>query len=41
MAPRTLPGVLDHSPTVIAAHLLRSAGKHHDDAIVTVIKGLW
>lgn len=39
--PGTLPGVLQHSPAVIAAHLLRAAGKHHDDASVTVAKGLW
>ncbi|MEY9930508.1 anti-sigma regulatory factor (Ser/Thr protein kinase) [Catenulispora sp. GP43] len=39
--PATLPGVLEHSPAVIAGHLLRSAGKHHDDASVVVAKGPW
>ncbi|MFJ6699896.1 SpoIIE family protein phosphatase [Streptomyces sp. NPDC091272] len=37
----TLPALLRHSPTVIAAHLLHSAGKYHDDASVTVARGLW
>ncbi|WP_327287733.1 ATP-binding SpoIIE family protein phosphatase [Streptomyces sp. NBC_01198] len=39
--PKTLPALLRHSPTVIAGHLLRSAGKYHDDASVAVAKGLW
>ena len=39
--PQALPGVLQHSATVIAGHLLRSAGKHHDDASVVVVKRLW
>ena len=39
--PETLHGVLRHSPTVIAGHLPRAAGKHHDDASVVVIKGPW
>jgi hypothetical protein len=39
--PDTLPALLQHSPTVIAGHLLRGAGKHHDDASVTVAKGPW
>ncbi|MFE2823325.1 ATP-binding protein [Streptomyces sp. NPDC059271] len=39
--PQDLPGLLDHSPGVIAGHLLRSAGKYHDDASVAVAKGLW
>lgn len=37
--PKTLPALLRHSPTVIAGHLLRSAGKYHDDASVAVAKG--
>ncbi|MYS23627.1 Anti-sigma regulatory factor (Ser/Thr protein kinase) [Streptomyces sp. DvalAA-14] len=40
-SPETLPGVLQHSPTVIAGHLLRIAGKYHDDASVVVAKGPW
>jgi serine/threonine protein phosphatase PrpC len=39
--PQALPGVLRHTPAVIAGHLLRSAGKHHDDASVVVAKGPW
>ncbi|MFD9584910.1 hypothetical protein ACFWBM_09545 [Streptomyces sp. NPDC059980] len=39
--PQTLPGLLEHRPGVIAGHLLRSAGKYHDDASVAVAKGLW
>ncbi|MFF0190812.1 SpoIIE family protein phosphatase [Streptomyces sp. NPDC005244] len=39
--PKTLPGLLDHSPAVIAARLLHTAGKHHDDASVIAAKGLW
>ena len=39
--PQELPGLLQHSPAVIAGHLLRSAGKYHDDASVVVAKGLW
>ncbi|MFD9587587.1 ATP-binding SpoIIE family protein phosphatase [Streptomyces sp. NPDC059980] len=39
--PQDLPGLLDHRPGVIAGHLLRSAGKYHDDASVAVAKGLW
>ncbi|WP_439674029.1 SpoIIE family protein phosphatase [Embleya sp. MST-111070] len=37
--PQTLTGVLRHPPTPIAGHLLRSAGKYHDDASVVVAKG--
>ena len=36
-----LPGVLRHTPAVIAGHLLRNAGKYHDDASVVVAKGPW
>jgi anti-sigma regulatory factor (Ser/Thr protein kinase) len=36
--PGALPGLLQHSPTVIAGHLLRRAGKYHDDASVVVAK---
>lgn len=39
--PESLHGVLRHSPTVIAGHLLRGAGKHHDDASILVAKGPW
>lgn len=39
--PAALTGVLQHSAAVIAGHLLRSAGKYHDDASVVVAKGLW
>ena len=28
-------------PAVIAGHLLRDAGKYHDDASVLAAKGLW
>ncbi|MFE3268055.1 SpoIIE family protein phosphatase [Streptomyces sp. NPDC059215] len=39
--PQALPGLLEHSPGVIAGHFLRSAGKYHDDVAVAVAKGLW
>ncbi len=39
--PQDLAGVLPHSPAVIAGHLLRDAGKYHDDASVLAAKGLW
>jgi hypothetical protein len=39
--PETLPGVLQHSAVVIAGHLLRNAGKYHDDASVVVANGPW
>ena len=39
--PEALPGVLRHTPAVIAGHLLRAAGKYHDDASVVVAKGPW
>ncbi|MFF3001051.1 ATP-binding protein [Streptomyces sp. NPDC057950] len=38
---QALPGLLEHSPGVIAGHLLRSAGKYHDDVAIAVAKGLW
>ncbi|QMU70534.1 ATP-binding SpoIIE family protein phosphatase [Streptacidiphilus sp. P02-A3a] len=37
----TLPGLLLHSPVVMAAQLLREAGIRHDDAGVVVAKGAW
>lgn len=40
-SPGALPGVLRHTPAVIAGHLLRTAGKYHDDASVVVAKGPW
>ncbi|MCM2388107.1 ATP-binding protein [Streptomyces albipurpureus] len=39
--PQDLPGLLEHTPPVIAGHLLRTAGKHHDDASILVAKGMW
>lgn len=39
--PADLPGLLQHSPVVVAAHLLRHAGVRRDDAGVVVAKGLW
>jgi anti-sigma regulatory factor (Ser/Thr protein kinase) len=39
--PQDLAGVFQHSPATVAAHLLRDAGKYHDDASVLVAKGLW
>ncbi|WP_283108454.1 ATP-binding SpoIIE family protein phosphatase [Streptomyces sp. LRE541] len=39
--PKTFPDLFRHSAAVIAGHLLRSTGKHHDDASVAVAKGLW
>jgi anti-sigma regulatory factor (Ser/Thr protein kinase) len=39
--PRDLPALLQHSPPVIAGHLMRSAGKYHDDASVLVVAGMW
>ena len=38
---RALPGLLDHSPVVVAGQLLREAGVRRDDAAVVVAKGLW
>jgi anti-sigma regulatory factor (Ser/Thr protein kinase) len=38
---RELPGLLQHSPTLIAAQLLRHAGTRRDDASVVVARGLW
>ncbi|MFE9812955.1 SpoIIE family protein phosphatase [Streptomyces sp. NPDC005548] len=39
--PKALLELLDHSPAVIAARLLHTAGKRHDDASVIAAKGLW
>ena len=39
--PQNLPGLLRHTPPVIAAHLLRTAGKYHDDASILVAQGTW
>lgn len=39
--PTDLPGLLNLSPTMIAAHLLRHAGIHRDDAGIVVVKGMW
>ncbi|MHA6763969.1 SpoIIE family protein phosphatase [Streptacidiphilus sp. PAMC 29251] len=39
--PQELPGLLQHSPAVIAGQLLRTAGKYHDDASIVVAKGMW
>ncbi|MBT2493904.1 SpoIIE family protein phosphatase [Streptomyces sp. ISL-96] len=35
-----LPDTCRHCPTVIAGHLLRTAGKYHDDACVIAAAGL-
>ncbi|MEU9186746.1 ATP-binding SpoIIE family protein phosphatase [Streptomyces sp. NPDC048484] len=37
----SLPGLLQHSPLVMAGQLLREAGVRRDDAGVVVIKGAW
>ncbi|MFD6285703.1 ATP-binding SpoIIE family protein phosphatase [Streptomyces sp. NPDC060205] len=37
----TLPGLLHHTPLVMAGQLLREAGVRRDDASVVVIKGAW
>ncbi|MFJ2259313.1 ATP-binding SpoIIE family protein phosphatase [Streptomyces sp. NPDC087844] len=37
----TLPGLLRHTPLVMAGQLLREAGVRRDDASVVVIKGAW
>ncbi|MFJ8934939.1 ATP-binding SpoIIE family protein phosphatase [Streptomyces sp. NPDC102365] len=37
----TLPGLLHHTPLVMAGQLLREAGGRRDDAGVVVIKGAW
>lgn len=39
--PQMLPGILHHSPAVIAGQLLRAVGKSHDDASAVVAKGPW
>ncbi|MET7682109.1 ATP-binding SpoIIE family protein phosphatase [Streptomyces sp. NPDC005423] len=36
-----LPGLLGHSPLVMAGQLLREAGVRRDDASVVVVKGAW
>ncbi|GGV41378.1 hypothetical protein GCM10010277_30020 [Streptomyces longisporoflavus] len=36
-----LPGLLHHSPLVVAGQLLREAGVRRDDASVVVAKGVW
>ncbi|MGW3502900.1 ATP-binding SpoIIE family protein phosphatase, partial [Streptomyces globisporus] len=36
-----LPGLLRHTPAVIAGQLLREAGVRHDDAGIVVVKGAW
>ncbi|WP_413759376.1 ATP-binding SpoIIE family protein phosphatase [Streptomyces sp. MMBL 11-3] len=36
-----LPGLLNHSPQVVAGHLLREAGVRRDDASVMVVKEAW
>ncbi|MFC8123938.1 ATP-binding protein [Streptomyces sp. NPDC057302] len=36
-----LPGLLHHSPLVMAGQLLREAGVRRDDASVVVVKGVW
>lgn len=40
-SPARIPGLLDHSPVVIAGQLLREAAVRHDDAGVVVAKGRW
>ncbi len=40
-SPSALPGLLLHSPVVMAGQLLREAGIRHDDAGVVVAKGFW
>ncbi|MFE7071563.1 ATP-binding SpoIIE family protein phosphatase [Streptomyces sp. NPDC057620] len=37
----TLPGLMSHTPLVMAGQLLREAGVRRDDASVVVIKGAW
>ncbi|MGV9944467.1 ATP-binding SpoIIE family protein phosphatase [Streptomyces sp. NPDC003401] len=36
-----MPGLLSHSPLVVAGQLLREAGVRRDDASVVVVKGAW
>ncbi|MFE9681222.1 ATP-binding SpoIIE family protein phosphatase [Streptomyces sp. NPDC006285] len=36
-----LPGLLHHTPLVMAGQLLREAGARRDDASVVVVKGAW
>ncbi|MFF8984749.1 ATP-binding protein [Streptomyces globisporus] len=36
-----LPGLLRHTPAVMAGQLLREAGVRHDDAGIVVVKGAW
>ena len=40
-SPAKLPGLLEHSPVVIAGQLLREAAVRHDDAGIVVAKGRW
>ncbi|MDT0435464.1 MULTISPECIES: ATP-binding SpoIIE family protein phosphatase [Streptomyces] len=39
--PAALPGLLRHTPLVMAAQLLREAAVRRDDASVVVVKGAW
>ncbi len=36
-----MPGLLRHTPAVMAGQLLREAGVRRDDAGVVVVKGDW
>ncbi|MEU3464010.1 ATP-binding SpoIIE family protein phosphatase [Streptomyces sp. NPDC006733] len=40
-SPESMPGLLQHSPTVIAGQLLREAAVRRDDAGIVVAKGSW
>jgi anti-sigma regulatory factor (Ser/Thr protein kinase) len=40
-SPGDLPGLLRHSPAVVAGQLLREAGVRRDDAGIVVVKGAW
>ncbi|MFC4608194.1 ATP-binding SpoIIE family protein phosphatase [Streptomyces maoxianensis] len=40
-APQDMPGLLRHTPAVIAGQLLREAAVRRDDAGIVVIKGAW
>ncbi len=39
--PTALPGLLSHSPLVMAGQLLREAAVRLDDACAVVVKGAW
>lgn len=39
--PESMPGLLEHSPTVVAGQLLREAAVRRDDAGIVVAKGSW